>query len=306
MTPAIQAIGLSKRYGSHTALHGLDLEVAPGTVHGLIGPNGAGKTTALRLLLDIIRPSAGEIAVLGVAPRMGGATLRRRIGFVPGELRLHGRMRGETMLRQLAAISGETSPSTMHDIADRLGLDLQRKVHTLSKGNKQKLGLVQAFMHRPELLILDEPTSGLDPLVQRTFLEMVREARDGGQTVLLSSHVLSEVQQAADRVAVLAEGRLVAEGDVASLRAASVRRLRATITDAAPEAIDRALRGIPGLDGVDVRVTSDGALAEATVRGEVDALVKALAQYRVAEVTIEEPDLEESVLALYHRGEDRA
>ncbi len=191
MTVAIHTRALHKRYGSHTALHGLDLTVQSGSVFGLIGPNGAGKTTTLRTLLDIIRPTSGDITVLGASPRAGGAALRRRIGYVPGELRLEGRVKGRALLRHLAEISGPVAPGTIEQLAERLGLDLARPVRTLSKGNKQKLGLVQAFMHRPDLLVLDEPTSGLDPLVQREFLAMVREARDAGQTVLLSSHMLS-------------------------------------------------------------------------------------------------------------------
>ena len=205
MTLAINTRALTKRYGSHTALHGLDLRVERGSVFGLIGPNGAGKTTTLRLLLDIIRPTAGEITVLGENPRAAGAKLRRRIGYIPGELRLEGRIKGGALLKHLAEISGPVPPGSIERLAERLDLDLTRPVRTLSKGNRQKLGLVQAFMHEPELLVLDEPTSGLDPLVQREFLAMLREARQAGQTVLLSSHVLSEVQQAADDVVVLAE-----------------------------------------------------------------------------------------------------
>jgi len=303
MTVAIHTRALNKRYGSRTALHSLDLTVESGSVFGLIGPNGAGKTTTLRLLLDIIRPTSGEIEVLGQPPRRDGAALRRRIGYIPGELRLEGRMKGRTVLRHLADISGPVPPGTIERLAERLDLDLARPVRTLSRGNKQKLGLVQAFMHQPALLVLDEPTSGLDPLLQREFLAMVREARERGQTVLLSSHVLSEIQQAADDVAVLAEGRVVAEGAVSSLRIASVRRIRATVTGASPEHIRTALRAAADVDDVDVATDASGELVRvaATARGELDPVIRAIATGTIRDLTVEEPDLEESVLDLYAR-----
>ncbi|MBD3758720.1 MULTISPECIES: ABC transporter ATP-binding protein [Micrococcales] len=302
MTVAIHTRALHKRYGSHTALHGLDLTVQSGSVFGLIGPNGAGKTTTLRTLLDIIRPTSGDITVLGASPRAGGAALRRRIGYVPGELRLEGRVKGRALLRHLAEISGPVAPGTIEQLAERLGLDLARPVRTLSKGNKQKLGLVQAFMHRPDLLVLDEPTSGLDPLVQREFLAMVREARDAGQTVLLSSHVLSEIQQAADDVAVLAQGRIVAEGPVSSLRIASVRRVRATVTGVAAETVADALAAASGIEDVDVAAAGDLVRVSATARGDIDPVIRAIAAGTIRDLTVEEPDLEESVLDLYARN----
>lgn len=310
MTEAIRTRALRKRYGSHTALHALDLTVESGSVFGLIGPNGAGKTTALRLLLDIIRPTSGEVTVLGESPRTGGAALRRRIGYVPGDLRLagrvHSRIKGLTLLRHLAEISGPVRPGAIDELAERLGLDLTRPVRALSKGNKQKLGLVQAFMHRPALLVLDEPTSGLDPLVQREFLAMVREAREAGQTVLLSSHVLSEIQQAADDVAVLAHGRIVAEGTVSSLRIASVRRILATVTATTPDAVRAALRAAPGAEDVDAAATASGDLVRVSVtaRGPIDPIIRAIAIGRIRDLTVEEPDLEESVLDLYGRAEE--
>jgi ABC-2 type transport system ATP-binding protein len=304
MSPAIRTTELSKRYGSHTALHGLDLTIEPGSVVGLIGPNGAGKTTTLRLLLDIIRPTTGTARVLGEDPRTGGPTLRRRIGFVPGELRLEGRVKGRALLNHFADISGPVAPGAIDTLAERLGLDLTRQVRQLSKGNKQKLGLVQAFMHSPELLVLDEPTSGLDPLVQREFMAMVREARDNGQTVLLSSHVLSEIQQTADVVAVLSAGRVVAEGPVESLRLASIRRVRAGLADTTEDAVRTALGKLTHLRDLEVSTIGDVVRLTATVNGDIDAVVKEIARHRVVDLAVEEPDLEESVLSLY--GGDRA
>jgi ABC-2 type transport system ATP-binding protein len=302
MTLAVHTRALTKRYGSHTALHDLDLKVERGSVFGLIGPNGAGKTTTLRMLLDIIRPTSGDIEVLGEPPRSAGAPMRRRIGYVPGELRLEGRVKGGVLLRHLAEISGPVAPGSIERLAERLDLDLTRQVRALSKGNKQKLGLVQAFMHQPELLVLDEPTSGLDPLVQREFLAMLREAQQAGQTVLLSSHVLSEVQQAADDVAVLSGGVIVAEGAVSALRIASVRRVRATLTGSTADAVRAALTRVADLDDLDV-VDAPGDLVRvsATARGEIDPVMRALATSTIRDLTVEEPDLEESVLDLYAR-----
>jgi ABC-2 type transport system ATP-binding protein len=315
MTDTIEVSALHKRYGHNVALRELDLHVRPGTVFGLIGPNGAGKTTTLRTLLDIIRPSSGTVRVLGEDPRHGGPALRRRIGYVPGELHLEGRASGHRLLAFYAEVSGSAGSSasilrTARHLADRLGVDVDRPVRTLSKGNKQKVGLIQAFMHRPELLILDEPTSGLDPLVQREFLAMVREARDAGQTVLLSSHVLSEIQQTADEVAVLANGRIVAEGDVASLRLGSMRRVRARVGGADAAVIRAAFERLPGIEGLDAAASAAGGIhVSATIEGAIDPFVKALAQYEVQELTVEEPDLEESVLRLYgdaaHRSSPR-
>ena len=303
MTDIIEIDRLHKRYGRRVALHELDLHVRPGTVFGLIGPNGAGKTTTLRTLVDIIRPSSGAVRVLGEDPRRGGATLRRRIGYVPGELHLEGRSSGHRMLSFYAQVSGSRDSAatlqTGRDLADRLGVDLSRPVRTLSKGNKQKVGLIQAFMHRPELLILDEPTSGLDPLVQREFLQMVREAKDAGQTVLLSSHVLSEIQQTADEVAVLANGRVVADGDVASLRLGSIRRVRVELATADAAAVRAGFDRVPGLSGIDTS-DADGILQlTGTIDGAIDPFIKALAPFEVRDLTVEEPDLEESVLRLY-------
>lgn len=304
MNDTIDVRALHKRYGRNVALHELDLRVRPGTVFGLIGPNGAGKTTTLRTLVDVIRPSSGTVRVLGEEPRRGGAALRRRIGYVPGELRLEGRASGHRLLAFYAEVSGAPGGAakvlrTAGELADRLGVDLARPVRTLSKGNKQKVGLIQAFMHRPELLILDEPTSGLDPLMQREFLQLVRDAREAGQTVLLSSHVLSEIQQTADEVAVLSAGRIVAAGDVASLRLGSMRRVRVRIAGSDAAAARAAFEPIPGVEELTATPDGESMLLSATIEGAIDPFVKALAQHEVHELTVEEPDLEESVLRLY-------
>ena len=227
---AITVGSLTKKFGHREVLHGISFGIEKGSVFGVIGPNGAGKTTVMRCLLDIIRPTSGTSTVLGEDPRTAGPSLRRRIGYLPGELFLEGRITGRKLLSHYADISGPVRPGRVDALAERLGLDLDRHTRKLSKGNKQKLGLVQAFMHDPELLVLDEPTSGLDPLVQQEFLAMVREAQANGQTVFLSSHVLSEVQQAADEVAILRDGRIITVATVDSLRQGAVRHVRFTAT----------------------------------------------------------------------------
>jgi ABC-2 type transport system ATP-binding protein len=298
MSLAVHVSALTKRYGTRTALSGLDLTVPAGQVVGLIGPNGAGKTTTLRILLDIIRPTSGQVSVLDTDPRRGGPALRRRIGYLPGELRLDGRVRGRALLRHYAELSGPVTSGAVERLAERLHCDLDRPVRTLSKGNKQKLGLVQAFLHRPELLVLDEPTSGLDPLVQREFLQLVREARDAGQTVLLSSHVLSEIQQVADEVAVLNQGRIVAAGPVASLRLHAVRRVRFGVEVADADRAWHACQALGQLSDLE-RLPGPAARLQATLQGDPNPLLQVLATFKVTELTVEEPDLEESVLRLY-------
>ncbi|WP_104087566.1 ABC transporter ATP-binding protein [Cryobacterium sp. N19] len=304
MTFVLETHALTKRYGRRTALDSIDLAVKPGTVFGVIGPNGAGKTTIMRLLLDLIRPTSGSIAVLGQSPREGGAALRRRIGYLPGELRLEGRVTGHTLLAHYAQISGRVTPGVIQQLAERLDLDLSRHVRQLSKGNKQKLGVVQAFMHKPDLLVLDEPTSGLDPLVQQEFLTMVREARDNGQTVFLSSHVLSEIQQAADSVAILRAGSIVTVSDVDSLRATAVRRVVATITGATVAAVRKNLSRDPHLSALTI-TPGEAIILSGTLEGDIDPFVKAIAAFTVIDLRVEEPDLEESVLGLYAKGVDK-
>ncbi len=305
MTDVIKIRSLDKKFGKVHAVRGIDLNVQRGSVYGLIGPNGAGKTTVLRMLLDIIRPTSGTISVLDEEPHSSGPTLRRRIGYLPGELKLTQRTSGAALLRHLAEISGPVAPGTIEGLAERLGLDLNRQVRALSKGNRQKLGLIQAFMHRPELLVLDEPTSGLDPLVQREFLALVREARDAGQTVLLSSHILSEIQHTADEAAVLAHGKIVALGEVTSLRLTSVSHLRGVVTGATAESVRTRLCLGDLLSDLDVEAAQGGQIRiSGVLRGEVDAVVKALSGFTVSNLTVEEPDLEESILDLYQRTEE--
>ena len=306
MATAISAKSLTKEFGRREVLHRVDFEVETGSVFGVIGPNGAGKTTTMRCLLDIIRPTSGTIRVLGTDPRAGGPELRRRIGYLPGELFLAGRVTGRTLLAHYEAISGPVPPGRVDQLAERLGLDLTRHIRKLSKGNKQKLGLVQAFMHQPELLVLDEPTSGLDPLVQQEFHALVREAKHRGQTIFLSSHVLSEVQQTADTVAILRDGRIIAVESVSALREGAVRRVRFTTSGiAAHDAVAR-LTGVPGVGHVEVLEADGTATLSATIGGDIQPLVRMLASLRLTDLVLEEPDLEEAVLTMYAAPQEEA
>lgn len=296
MTAAITASKLSKEFGSIRALDDLDLEIPSGSVFGVIGPNGAGKTTLMRILLDVVRPTSGSVTVLGENPRTAGPALRDRIGFLPGELRLDPTLSGRGHLEFWASLGAD--PKAAHAealrLAELLGVRLGDASRKLSKGNKQKLGLIQAFMHHPELVILDEPTSGLDPLVQQQVLHLVGQARDDGATVFLSSHVMSEIEQIADTAAVLNHGRMATVAPMSELRATATRRVRAVARGEA-EQIARQVAGL-GLQalGRDGEVTVTGLL-----EGRPNDLVAALAGLDLVSLEVAEPDLEERVLELY-------
>lgn len=299
MSQVIEVDGLRKSFGRREVLHGIGFGVERGEVFGVIGPNGAGKTTTMRCLLDIIRPTSGSIRILGQDPGVAGPKLRRRIGYLPGELFLEQRITGRRLLAHYAAISGTVRPGRADELAERFNLDLDRHTRKLSKGNKQKLGLVQAFMHDPEVLILDEPTSGLDPLIQQEFRSLLSEVQHNGQTVFLSSHVLSEVQQAADRVAILRDGDIVRIASVANLREGAHRQIRISVTGVSPAELEVLLRDVPGLQTNHVHATGTLTDVSATHEGAIQPLIRALAPLQLADLVIEEPDLEESVLTLY-------
>jgi beta-exotoxin I transport system ATP-binding protein len=295
---AISTEGIVKRYGRTRGLAGLNLEVQRGEVYGFLGPNGAGKTTTIRLLLDLIRPTEGRASVLGLDPRRDGVALRRRVGYLAGDFVVDGHQTGRELLTFLGNLRGGVPHARVDELADRLELDLSRKIKTLSRGNRQKVGVVQAFMHAPELLILDEPTSGLDPFLQQEFAAMAREATDAGQTIFMSSHVMSEVQQTADRVGIIREGRLVTVERVETLRERAVRKVEIHFDTPVPAEEFAALAGV-----TDLRV--DGNVLRCRLAGRTDALVKAAARHTVIDLLSEEPDLEELFFAYYrnHREE---
>lgn len=296
MVEAIQTRGLTKHYGETRALDNLDLDVHAGEVFGFLGPNGAGKTTTIRLLLDVLRPTSGSATVLGLDPRTDGLELRRRVGYLPGDFVVDGRQSPRQFLTYLANLRGGLPAAAYESLAERLELDLDNRIGSLSKGNRQKVGLTQAFMHSPELLILDEPTSGLDPIVAREFLAMVKEARDAGQTVFMSSHVLSEVQSSADRAGIIRKGKLIAIDEVDELRARALRHVR-IVFDGTVSPND--FSNVPNVTDI----TVEGNVMRCRLVGEADALVKALGHHRVTDLISEEPQLEE-LFFHYYTGED--
>jgi len=294
--PVLSAEGLTKRYGSERGVTDLTFSVAPGEALGFLGPNGAGKTTTIRLILDFIRPTAGSVRVFGLDPRREGVRVHRRVGYLPGELALYERMSVEAYLRSFADLRGDVPWSSVQELADRLDLKLTKRIHELSHGNKQKVGLVQAFMHRPELLILDEPTQGLDPLVQQTFYAIVEEERERGATVFLSSHVMPEVERVCDRVGIIREGRLVTIADIGRLKARALRRIEFHFERPVPAS---AFGSLPGVKSVSVH--GDSVLL--SVEGPVDAVVKEAARHPLVSLETREPSLEEAFLAFYDPGQ---
>ena len=265
-SPAVETIALRKSYGSHPALEGIDLTVRRGEVFGLIGPNGAGKTTVMRILLDLIRASSGSARVLGFDSRRDTVEVRRRIGYLPGQLALYEDLNAAQHLRLLASLRGRRDLDP-RPLAERLDLDLKRPIRALSKGNRQKVGLVQAFMHEPEVLILDEPTSGLDPLIQHEFSLMLEEARGRGQTVMLSSHVLSEVERLADRIGLIRAGKVALVDDIGELRARADPVARSLPASAPPPDAFEEVAGVSReIEGERVTLVLDGS-ADAVGQG---------------------------------------
>jgi ABC-2 type transport system ATP-binding protein len=288
----IRAEHVTKRYGSARGVVDLSFDVLSGEVFGFLGPNGAGKTTTIRLLLDLIRPTSGRIEVFGRDARRCSLEIRRRIGYLPGDLRLYERLTAREHLRYLAGLRALPGLGDGLAIARRLDLDLDRPVRALSKGNRQKVGVVLAFFHRPDLLVLDEPTAGLDPLMQQEFNALLREAVADGRTVFLSSHVLAEVQHVAARVAAVREGRLELLDTVDGLRSRAFVHVEASFRELPPA---HAFGEVPGVREVERR----GHTVVLALTGSSDPLVKALARYEVLALDSHEADLEDIFLDLY-------
>ena len=284
--------GLSKDYGSGRGLFGLDLEVGQGEVFGLLGPNGAGKSTMLRLLLDLIRPTAGSARVLGLDSISDSLEVRGRVGFLPGDLALYPKLTGGGVLEYFTQLRGGVDRRVRDALVERFDAVLDRPIRQLSTGNRQKLGLVQAFMHEPELLILDEPIAGLDPLVQRSFHSLLSEVRAQGRTVLLSSHTLSEVERVTDRLAILRNGRLVVVDSVENLRRVAVQRLEIEFAAPVDPAEFRALPGVVDAAAVDATVT-------VSFEGSADPVVKVAASHYVRALRPQDGDLEDIFLRYY-------
>ena len=292
MTAAIDTHGLTKDYGSGRGLFDLDLEVCEGEIFGYLGPNGAGKSTTIRLLMGFIHPTRGSASVLGRDSLRDSVEVKRLVGYMPGELAQFGGLRGRDIAGHFGSLHGRFDQARVKEISERLDLDLGLKYRQYSTGNKRKLGILLAFMHRPEVLILDEPSSGLDPLNQQELFKLVREARASGATVLLSSHVLSEVEHVCDRVAIIRHGRLIKVARLEELHEIRARRVEVEFASQARPELFRGLPGVENLESNHNRVTF-------TVRGSFEPVADALAGHHVVNLASHEPTLEEMFLAYY-------
>jgi ABC-2 type transport system ATP-binding protein len=297
MTAIIQIEKLTKSYGAHRGITDIDLEVNEGEAFGFLGPNGAGKTTTIRTLLDHIRPTSGRALVFGIQTNVDPVAIHRRVGYLPGEFALYDKLTGGQTIEYFANLRGGVDAPYQADLVKRLDIDTSRKFKEYSKGNKQKIGLIVALQHRPDLLILDEPTSGLDPLVQQTFYEVIREAKAEGRTIFLSSHILSEVEKTCDRVAIIREGRLAQVDRVEALRDLSHHQVELRFAGDVPVGAFAALAGVSD-------VTTEGNLLRMRVSGPITAVVREAANHELLDFVSREPSLEETFLAQYGRGTD--
>jgi ABC-2 type transport system ATP-binding protein len=294
---AIRTKGLTKRYRRVTALDSLDLDVHAGEVLGFLGPNGAGKTTTIRLLLGLIRPTGGTAEIFGLDAQADKIAVHARVAYVPGEAALWPSLTGADTLELLARLQGQTDPAYRNELIRRFDLDTTIRIRAYSKGNRQKVNLIAALASRADLLVLDEPTAGLDPVMEQAFRVSIREAAERGQTVFLSSHVLSEVEALCDRIAILRRGRLVEIGTLAQLRHLSALTVEATFGGPPPD-----VTGIPGVSAVSVT----GRQLSCQVRGPIADLVSALAAARPDSLLSREPSLEELFLTIYGNPQDAA
>jgi ABC-2 type transport system ATP-binding protein len=295
VVPAVEVDGLTKHYGRHRGIEELSFRVEPGELFGFLGPNGAGKTTTIRLLLDLIRPTSGRASVLGLDSRRDAREVHRLVGYLPGELGLYEQLTGMQLLQFAAGVRGGVDWRYVTELIERLGLDPTRRIAELSKGNKQKVGIVQAFMHRPPLLILDEPTSGLDPLVQQAVYRLFDETTAEGRTIFLSSHVLSEVERVAHRVGIIREGRLATVADVADLKARARRRVDIQFGRALPT---DAFAGVEGVASAQI----NGHVAHLVLEGAMGPVFQRASALDLVTVVTHEADLEDIFLSYYGTG----
>jgi ABC-2 type transport system ATP-binding protein len=298
---AIRTSGLSKDYGVGRGIFDLDLTVGGQEVFGYLGPNGSGKTTTIRLLMGMVRPTSGSAHIFGLDCVRDSVAVKRKVGYLPGDVPQFGSLRGSEVVAYFGGMRGGADPRVVRDIADRFDLDLNRRFREYSTGNKQKLGILLAFMHKPDLLILDEPTGRLDPLNQQEFYALLREARAGGATVFLSSHILSEVEHVCDRVGIVRSGRLVRVAQLDELRHIRVHRVEIEFASgsAIPEARIRAANGVENVNVVAQRLTC-------TVRGSVEQLLDAIRDAQVTDLVSTEPSLEEVFLSYYTEASQKA
>lgn len=294
---AILTDNLTKYYKKQRGVVELNLSVRRGEVFGFLGPNGAGKTTTIRLLLGLLRPTAGGASVFGLDTVKDSVEIRRRTGYLPGELVLYENMTGENMLKYMASLRGDVSWEYVEELAERLDCNLSQQIRSFSRGNKQKIGLIQALMHQPELLVLDEPTSGLDPLVQHEFYHLIAEACAAGQTVFLSSHNLPEVERVCDRAGIIREGKLITVEEIANLKERALRKLEIHFEGPVEKGAFQSLPGIRELKWQNNTLRCE-------VIGSLDPLIKTLAQFNVTNFISHEPHLEEIFMAFYGEGSE--
>ena len=294
MTTVISLEKLTKSYGSSRGIIEVDLEVDQGEIFGFLGPNGAGKTTTIRTMLDLIKPTSGRALVFGIGSSADPVAIHRRVGYIPGEFALYDRLTGRQTLEYFANLRGGVDPAYQAALVDRLDLDPSRRFKEYSKGNKQKVGLVIALQHRPELLVLDEPTSGLDPLVQQSFFELLLETAREGTTVFLSSHILSEVEKTCGRVAIIRDGRLVKLDTVEGLRDLAHHQVELRFAGSAPLETFRQLPGVTDL-------VADDHVLRMRVAGAITPVVQTAARLELVDFVAREPSLEETFLAQYGR-----
>ncbi len=295
MTTVIETERLTKSYGAYRGIIDLDLTVAEGEIFGFLGPNGAGKTTTMRVLLDLIRPTSGRAAVFGIETTRDPVAIHRRLGYLPGEFDLYDRLTGADTIAYFAALRGGVDAGYVSSLVERLDLDPSRRFREYSKGNKQKVGLVIALQHRPDLLILDEPTAGLDPLIQQTFFEIVREAKREGRSVFLSSHIIDEVDRTCDRVAIIREGRLVQVDRIEAIRRLAFHHVELSFAQPVSPALFAALDGVSD-------VTVADAVVRMRVNGPIGGVLAAAAPHGIVDVVSREPNLEDVFLAQYGQG----
>ena len=300
MTAIIQTQKLTKSYGSHRGIVDIDLEVDEGEAFGFLGPNGAGKTTTIRVLLDHLRPTSGRATVFGIETTADPVAIHRRVGYLPGEFTLYDKLTGGQTIEYFANLRGGVDPAYQADLVARLDVDPTRKFKEYSKGNKQKIGLIVALQHRPDLLVLDEPTSGLDPLVQQTFYEVIREAKADSRTIFLSSHILSEVEKTCDRVAIIRDGLLAKVDRVEALRDLAHHQVELRFVGDVPVGAFAAIRGVS-------EVIADDHILRMRVSGSIAPVVREAARYELLDFVSREPSLEETFLAQYgHDAGDAA
>jgi ABC-2 type transport system ATP-binding protein len=293
---AIETRDLTKTYGANRGIHDVNLTINEGEIFGFLGPNGAGKSTTMRTLLGFMKPTSGDGRIFGHDIVTESVEIRRHVGNLPGEFALEDRMTGRQMVKLFAGLRGVTDLSHADKLAERIDADLDRPTRRLSRGNKQKIGIITALFHQPRLIMLDEPTGGLDPLVQETFLDLLLEARKRGQTVFFSSHVLPEIERVADRVGIIREGELVAVENPQDLTGRTFRHVRLGFAGPRPEAVVARFNALDGVDRIDL---SDDRNVAFDAHGDINEVVRLAGEFDLTQIDIERPSLEEIFLKYY-------